>query len=130
MRDNANTFETGKSYFFSFVGDSELRGIVEVVSRTAKTLTYTYGGKQARSKIYAGTYGEYVKPTGVYSMAPSCYARDVEQTTQELKADLAAASKALFETVKRFNRQQGRTEQSRAIMKALAGIDVEIGRIA
>lgn len=60
-------FEAGKTYEGRSVCDSELRIVVSVAKRTAKTIT-TIDGKTMRVAEHGGS--EYVMPWGRYSMAP------------------------------------------------------------
>ncbi len=68
--DTVKKFEEGKTYYSRSICDHECIFTIEVVKRTAKTLTYMYEGKQRRSNIKLDEKGnEYIKPD-TYSMAP------------------------------------------------------------
>lgn len=63
-------FEPGKTYYSRSICDHECIFTIEVVKRTAKTVTYMYQGKERRSNIKLDEHGnEYIKPDN-YSMAP------------------------------------------------------------
>lgn len=65
-------FTVGHSYYGRFIGDSTMVVELQVLKRTAKTITAKIKGereeKRLRISIYEGV--EYVKPFGSYSMAP------------------------------------------------------------
>lgn len=63
------TFEVGKTYFTTSACDSNCIFKVEIVKRTAKTVTFRRDGKERRAKIYTDHDGEYIIPER-YSMAP------------------------------------------------------------
>lgn len=66
-------FEVGKKYRVRSIGDAELFFEIEVVSRTAKTITTEKG----RLKIHAYDGSEVCYPEGRYSMAPTVRATGV-----------------------------------------------------
>lgn len=72
------TFEIGKTYYMTFIGDSNLIIKYTVIARTAKTITITDGKKTQKCRISEGrsqfNNAETVLPYGVYSMAPSLHA--------------------------------------------------------
>lgn len=76
MSNLNTTFEIGKAYKMSWIGDSDLKTIYTVIKRTAKfvTLVRENSSEPVRVgiKIYDGS--EYCSPTGSYSMSPSLYA--------------------------------------------------------
>lgn len=79
-------FEVNKSYVFGFIGDSDLKVTIKVVKRTAKFLTFEESnGEQAKRKIQVSDEGEYINPYGVYSMSPTCRAKNEvkEEDAQE-----------------------------------------------
>ena len=53
------TFEVGKTYFTTSACDSNCIFKVEIVKRTAKTVTFRRDGKERRAKIYTGRRGVY-----------------------------------------------------------------------
>ena len=68
--ETVKKFETEKSYYARSICDHDCIFIIEVVKRTAKTVTYMYQGKERRSNIKLDEHGnEYIKPDN-YSMAP------------------------------------------------------------
>ena len=62
-------FEIGKKYFDTSACDHNCVFVVEIVKRTAKTVTFRRDGQERRAKIYADQNGEYIVPER-YSMAP------------------------------------------------------------
>ena len=72
---NAN-FTNGQTYFYMFIGDSDLRPKINIVKRTDKTVTFEQYGKDITVKIHADEDGEYCYPSGRYSMAPICRAKN------------------------------------------------------
>lgn len=71
-RDN-KTFIAGKKYCSRSIGDHNCIFEITVISRTDKTLCYTYGNRTRRSKIHLDDYGEYIRPDN-YSMSPTFHA--------------------------------------------------------
>lgn len=63
------TFEIGKKYFTTSACDHNCVFVVEIVKRTAKTVTFRRDGQERRAKIYTDHDGEYIIPER-YSMAP------------------------------------------------------------
>lgn len=63
-------FEIGRTYYSRSICDHECVFTILVTSRTAKTVSYLYEGKQRRSNIKLDDEGEYIKPDN-YSMAPT-----------------------------------------------------------
>lgn len=63
------TFEIGKKYFTTSACDHNCVFVVEIVKRTAKTVTFRRDGQERRVKIYTDHDGEYIIPER-YSMAP------------------------------------------------------------
>lgn len=63
------TFEIGKKYYDTSACDHNCVFVVEIVKRTAKTVTFRRNGKERRTKIYCDDHGEYIVPDR-YSMAP------------------------------------------------------------
>lgn len=86
-----STFEVGKSYYATSACDHNCVFVVEIVKRTAKTVTFRRDGQERRAKIYADHNGEYIVPER-YSMAPvfraSCeYVEDQEEVEEAAPAD-------------------------------------------
>lgn len=76
------TFEIGKTYVMTFIGDSDLKVKFKCIKRTASFATFEgFKGEILRRKINLYSDSEYVLE-GNYSMAPSIYADSVinEQT--------------------------------------------------
>ena len=68
--DAVKKFEAGKSYYSRCVCNYDCIFIIEVVKRTAKTVTYVYNRTKRRSNIKLDEHGnEWIKPDN-YSMAP------------------------------------------------------------
>lgn len=63
------TFEVGKKYYDTSACDHNCVFVVEIVKRTAKTVTFRRDGQERRAKIYTDRDGEYIIPER-YSMAP------------------------------------------------------------
>lgn len=85
-----STFEVGKSYYATSACDHNCVFVVEIVKRTAKTVTFRRDGQERRAKIYADHNGEYIVPER-YSMAPvfraSCeYVEDQEEVEEAAPA--------------------------------------------
>ena len=90
-----STFEVGKSYYATSACDHNCVFVVEIVKRTAKTVTFRRDGQERRAKIYADHNGEYIVPER-YSMAPvfraSCeYVEDQEEVEEAAPADPLSA---------------------------------------
>ena len=73
-------------YFYSFVCDSRSYVEIEVIRRTAKTVTIKdQFGEVSRRKINTNSEGvEWILPCGNYSMAPICTAEKVVKTQAEI----------------------------------------------
>ena len=89
------TFEVGKTYFTTSACDSNCIFKVEIVKRTAKTVTFRRDGKERRAKIYTDHDGEYIIPER-YSMAPvfrasSEYVEAPEEVEEAALADPISA---------------------------------------
>lgn len=67
---NTTTFEIGARYGMTFIGDSDLHVIYEVVARSACFVTVTDGTETVRCKIGTHLKEEICRPQGSYSMAP------------------------------------------------------------
>lgn len=94
-------FEEGKTYYSRSVCNHDCIFTIEVVKRTAKTVTYIYEGHERRSNIKLDDNGnEYIKPDN-YSMAP----------------------------VFRAERQQNEIDHQEAESKALADIDNYVANV-
>jgi len=64
-------FEAGKVYQTRAIGDSECIFEIEVISRTAKMVTFKqFDGRVRRSKVQLDESGEYITPDR-YSFAPT-----------------------------------------------------------
>lgn len=62
-------FEIGKTYFTTSACDHNCVFTVEIVKRTAQTVTFRRDGQERRAKIFTDDNGEYIVPER-YSMAP------------------------------------------------------------
>ena len=62
-------FEVGKKYYDTSACDHNCIFVVEIVKRTAKTVTFRRNGQERRAKIHTDNNGEYIIPER-YSMAP------------------------------------------------------------
>ncbi len=84
-----NKFETGKVYSHSWIGDSNLRTSYKILKKTKKTLTIinvdeiNENSEARRVKINVGKDGEYVYPTGKYSMAPILKSENIVEKKQK-----------------------------------------------
>ena len=76
-------FEAGKKYSFEWYCEDGGTSRLTIVSRTEKTVVISYKGEQKRKKIYVDSNGEYIMPTGSYSMAPICRAENICETEIE-----------------------------------------------
>ena len=79
MEHKHEIFIPHTKYYYSFVCDSKSYVEIEVIKRTAKTVTIKdQFGEVSRRKIYTNSEGvEWILPTGNYSMAPICTAEKV-----------------------------------------------------
>ena len=69
-------FQAGNTYSGRFIGDADAVFQVQILARTAKTVTVMGPQGMAKHRVsrdYEG--GEYIKPFGSYSMAPICNAK-------------------------------------------------------
>ena len=62
-------FEVGKAYYTTSACDHNCVFVVEIVKRTAKTVTFRRDGQERRTKIHTDRDVEYIVPER-YSMAP------------------------------------------------------------
>lgn len=71
MTNTTHTFETGKIYTMSFIGDSDLKPEFKCIKRTAKTATFeaVKGSETLTRRIKEHGGSEYILQ-GTYSMAP------------------------------------------------------------
>lgn len=91
-------FEEGKKYYCRSICDHGCIFTIEVVKRTAKTVTYIYDGQQRRSNIKLDDNGnEYIKPDN-YSMAP-VFRAERQQEEPELEATVEEVAQAIVEGV-------------------------------
>ena len=58
------TFEVGKKYYDTSACDHNCVFTVEIVKRTAQTVTFRRNGKERRAKIYTDPNGEFIIPDG------------------------------------------------------------------
>jgi hypothetical protein len=63
-------FKNGEKYFCKFIGDSNLKLICEVVSRTEKRITFKANNEIKTAKIFVELDHEYFLPFGKYSFQP------------------------------------------------------------
>jgi len=63
------TFEIGHRYYDTSACDHNCVFTIEIVKRTAKTVTFLRDGKERRTKLFCDERGEYIIPDR-YSMAP------------------------------------------------------------
>ena len=86
MEHKHEIFIPATKYYYSFVCDSSSYVEIEVISRTAKTVTIKEDdGTVSRKKIFTWNGVECIKPCGSYSMAPICTAEKIvkEETVEE-----------------------------------------------
>jgi hypothetical protein len=91
------TFEIGHKYFDTSACDHNCVFTIEIVKRTAKTVTFVRNGKTRRAKLFTDDRGEYIIPDR-YSMAPVFRAErevqpeepaDVEETADDSAEEAA-----------------------------------------
>lgn len=70
------TFQVGQRYGLTFIGDSNLHVIYEVLHRTNKFITVTDGRETVRVGVRIHWGEEIANPMGRYSMAPILGAND------------------------------------------------------
>jgi hypothetical protein len=80
------TFTVGRSYSFSSICDSDCVWTIEIVKRTAKTVTFLeYGSKTITRRIKTDEErGEWIEPHGRHSMSPICWAGEDEVVPDEV----------------------------------------------
>ncbi|MFT5724141.1 MAG: hypothetical protein ACI9JN_001258 [Bacteroidia bacterium] len=95
---NSNTvsvaFETGKTYIMSWIGDSDLKTVYKVLSRTDKTIKIQNRGEVITCRVSIWDGVEQVSPTGKYSMSPTLSAdkpevkasKPVQKSPEELRS--------------------------------------------
>lgn len=64
-----NAFEVGKKYFSTSACDHACVFTIEVIKRTAQTVTFRQNGRERRAKIRTDHNGEYIIPDR-YAMSP------------------------------------------------------------
>ena len=91
MTNKHEIFIPHTKYYYSFVSNASSYVEIEVIKRTAKTVTIKdQFGEVSRRKIYTTSEGvEWILPTGNYSMAPICTAERVVKTQAEIDAEVA-----------------------------------------
>lgn len=68
----SKSFEIGKTYSTRSICDYECIFRFAIVRRTAKTVTFTYHGKEQTRGVRVGSDGvEHCSPLGRYSMSPT-----------------------------------------------------------
>jgi hypothetical protein len=71
------TFEAGQRYGLTFIGDSDLHVIYQVLHRTPKFITVTDGHETVRVAVKPDQNGEEIAyPMGRYALAPILGAND------------------------------------------------------
>ena len=83
------TFEIGHKYYDTSACDHNCVFTIEIVKRTAKTVTFLRNGKERRTKLFCDERGEYIIPYR-YSMAP-VFRAEYEVQLEEAPADVAEA---------------------------------------
>ena len=86
MEHKHEIFIPHTKYYYSFVCDASSYVEIEVIKRTAKTVTIKdQYGEVSKRKIYHMNNVEYIKPCGTYSMNPICTAEKIvkEETVEE-----------------------------------------------
>jgi hypothetical protein len=61
-------FEIGKTYYATWICDSDSISTIKIVGRSAKMVTFERWGETRRARIYTDSNGEYITPDH-YSMA-------------------------------------------------------------
>lgn len=84
------TFEIGHKYYDTSACDHNCIFTIEIVKRTAKTVTFLRDGKERRTKLFCDGRGEYIIPDR-YSMAP-VFRAEYEFQPEEASADVEEAS--------------------------------------
>lgn len=85
-------FEIGKTYFDTCAGDHTLVVTIEIIKRTAQTVTFRRHGQDRRAKIYTDADSEYIMPDR-YSMAPVFRAsREYTEAAVEAATGVRSAS--------------------------------------
>ena len=78
MEHKHEIFIPHTKYYYSFVCDASSYVEIEVIKRTAKTVTIKdQYGEVSKRKIYHMDNVEYIKPCGTYSMNPICTAEKI-----------------------------------------------------
>ena len=90
MEHKHEIFIPHTKYYYSFVCDASSYVEIEVIKRTAKTVTIKdQFGEVSKRKIYHMNNVEYIKPCGTYSMNPICTAEKVVKTQAEIDDEVA-----------------------------------------
>ena len=90
MEHKHEIFIPHTKYYYSFVCDASSYVEIEVIKRTAKTVTIKDQlGEVSKRKIYHMNNVEYIKPCGTYSMNPICTAEKVVKTQAEIDDEVA-----------------------------------------
>lgn len=84
------TFEIGHKYFDTSACDHKCVYTIEIVKRTAKTVTFLRNGKERRTKLFCDERGEYIIPYN-YSMAP-VFRAEYEVQPEESPAGVETAA--------------------------------------
>lgn len=86
------TFEIGHKYYDTSACDHNCIFTIEIVKRTAKTVTFLRDGKERRTKLFCDERGEYIIPDR-YSMAP-VFRAEYEVQPEEAPADVEESAAA------------------------------------
>ena len=90
MEHKHEIFIPHTKYYYSFVCDASSYVEIEVIKRTANTVTIKdQFGEVSKRKIYHMNNVEYIKPCGTYSMNPICTAEKVVKTQAEIDDEVA-----------------------------------------
>ena len=90
MEHKHEIFIPHTKYYYSFVCDASSYVEIEVIKRTAKTVTIKdQFGEVSRKKIFVWNGVECIKPCGSYSMNPICTAEKVVKTQAEIDDEIA-----------------------------------------
>ncbi len=121
-------FEAGKKYSFEWYCEDSKTSTLTVISRTTKMVVISYNGEQKRKKIYTDANGEYIMPTGSYSMAPICQAKNICETETENTQEENTMTKVIkFEAGKEYETAYGETYKIVKRSKCYAVIENSAG---
>ena len=125
MTHKHEIFIPATKYYYSFVCDSSSYVEIEVISRTAKTVTIKEDdGTVSRKKIFTWNGVECIKPCGSYSMAPICTAEKVVNEQLEETVELEPSREEVVEQLELCYEKRDYRQDIRQIDDGMIGIPI------